>query len=296
MCEQKTDIPFRGVEEPTREVLKTAVALVASLLGLIVLFRTNWLVPPSVAGGQAAADLQVVAENQEVPRPTWRVGDQWEIETVTRQIQDRYQTVQASPPIRWRFEVAAVEKRGGRNCFRIDADCMVKGRVRPRTTLWCDAETLMIREVQTQVASGGQYRTLHESYDSGAASTVPVLTSLNALPVDLPAFPTQVGKVTGKSVGRFTYTSQALPAGAKDPGIIRFTHEVEQNTTTAGPKVLELVASSFAKNLGNRPLIEVRLKTLQRSVVQLWQTGQPWPLYADNGRTVARLISTNHKP
>ena len=135
-----------------------------------------------------------------------------------------------------------MEKKSGQDCFRIDVTCLVKGRVRPRTSLWCDAETLMIREVQTQVASGGQYRTLQESYDSGPASMAPVLTSLTALPLDLPAFPSQEALGHGKGAGTFSYTSQPLPACAKDPGIIRSAHVVEQTIATARPKALESLA------------------------------------------------------
>ena len=123
----------------------------------------------------------------------------------------------------------------------------------------------------------------------------PVLTSLTALPLDLPAFPSQEALGHGKGAGTFSYTSQPLPAGAKDPGIIRFAHVVEQTIATARPKALESLAPGFAKDPGVRPIIEVQLKTRRSSVLQLWQAGHPWPLYANNGRTQSRLVSAGRK-
>jgi hypothetical protein len=296
MCVQKSAHSLARVDDPKHELLKTAAALAVSLLGLLALSRAHWFVPPSLAGGQPREARTVTAEHPEIPRPAWRVGDRWEIETVARQIQDRHETVPASAPIRWRFEVAGMERKLGRNCFRIDVICETKGRTRPRTTLWCDAETLMIREVQTQLASGGRYRTLQESYESGPTSISPILTPLTALPLDLPAFQQSGAQHLAKGVGKFTYTSQPLAAGAKDPAILRFTQEVEQNTGIASAKSLGLLAPGFAKGPDDRPVIEVQLKTRQRSVVQLWQAGQPWPSYTDNIHTQARLVSINRKP
>jgi hypothetical protein len=52
-----------------------------------------------------------------------------------------------------------------------------------------------------------------------------------------------------------------------------------------------LTDDAFSKSLTTRPVTEVRLKSLGREVRQLWQAQRPWPIYSDNGYTVARLVS-----
>ena len=75
----------------------------------------------------------------------------------------------------------------------------------------------MICEFRTQLASGGQYRTIYESFDAGGAFSAAVLTSLTALPVDLPAFLIQGAPAQSKGDAAFTYTSRASATGVKDP-------------------------------------------------------------------------------
>jgi len=45
------------------------------------------------------------------------------------------------------------------------------------------------------------------------------------------------------------------------------------------------------RDLQNQPLVKVELKTAERTVTQLWQVGQPWPVYTKSGPTEARLVS-----
>ena len=247
---------------------------------------------PSTAqeGGERSATAKVPSGEGAaavIPRPTWKVGDTWVVETITERVQERTQDVRPGPAIRWQFTVAAQEPVGGRPSYRIEVQCLAKGRVRPQTSLWVDAQTMTLREVRTQLAVAGQYRTIQESYETPPGQATPVLTPLNALPIDLPAF---VPK-GAKALDTYTVISQPMPAGAKPADAVRFAHSVQQEAEVAGAKELEDVPPSFAKDLAAQPVVRVRLTSAEKSVTQLWQARQPWPVFATNGRTKARLIS-----
>jgi len=227
-----------------------------------------------------------------LPRPAWKVGDSWVIETVTDRVQDRTARVPRGAAIRWEFKVAAIEKLNGQDCYRIDVTCQATGRVRPETSLWCGTRTLTLRQMRTTIAVAGQYRTILESYDAPANAATPVLTPLNALPIDLPAFLPP----GAKGLGSFRYVSQPLPAGSKDPTLVRFAHTVKQDIAPAGAKALEQVPTQFAKDLERKPIVEVRLQDHERTVTQLWQPGKPWPVFTNNGRTRATLVSVGEAP
>jgi hypothetical protein len=223
-----------------------------------------------------------------VERPNWQLGDHWVIETLTDRIQGG-EPVGTSKPVslRWEFKVAKYEKIQGRDCYRLEVDCLTRGKNRPQSTVWCDRETLFLRQFQTQVIFNGGYHTVQESYDCATGQTTPVLASTNVLPLAIPAFLPKGAK--GDS---FIYVSQPLPAGAKDSNVIRFSHHVKQEIVPAGAKSLENLPEKYAKALDRGPVTEVRLSDGSQTVVQLWQKGSPWPVYAENGRTRAWLVPT----
>lgn len=224
--------------------------------------------------------------NNSLERPKWQVGDRWVIETVTDRIQGREgQAAVAPPKLRWSFQVAKLEKVAGHECYRIDIECLSKGRLRPQTSIWCDKETLFLRQFQTQLAFQGRYRTIHESYDCPDGQFSPVLTPMNAIPISLPAFV----PAGSKSVGSYSYTSQPLPAGSKDPTIIRFSHQMTQDISSPNAKSLGQLPRSYSKNL-DAGLTEVKFADKSQSVVQVWKKGNPWPLFVDHGRTKAWLV------
>lgn len=219
-------------------------------------------------------------------RPDWKIGDQWTVETVSRKMQGRENEPARKPPrLRWKFEVAGVEKLAGRDCYRIDIQCLAKGRIRPDTTVWFDQQSLFIQQFETKLAAAGQYQLVQESY-TAQQQTAPVVTPITALPIGMPAFVQQSAKSISSS-----YTSQPLPAGSKDAGIIRFSHTTSQQVTAASSKSLKLIPETYSKDIEQKPVQEVRLTDDQQSVLQLWQTGQPWPVYANNGQTEAWLVS-----
>jgi hypothetical protein len=238
-----------------------------------------------------AAEGEGRAAAVSLDKPAWKVGDRWVIETLTERIQGR-ETGSAAPAarVRWEFEVSKIESIAGHECYRIDIQCRAAGRLQPKSSVWCDKSTLFLRQFQTQLAVDGQYRTIQESYDCGPGQVSPVLASINALPLAMPAFLPK----GSKSLGSFSYKSQPLPGGAKDPSIIRFVHTVSQEVLPPGAKSLERVPSGYAKELPQKPVTEVRLGDYRQKVLQLWQKDAPWPVYTDNGRTKAWLVSSKH--
>jgi hypothetical protein len=236
--------------------------------------------PPEPSGPTAPAELTP---------PEWQIGDSWVVETLTQRVQGREAAADPETTrLKWQFRVAKIEKVAGGDCYRVDIKCLAASRVRPQGTIWCDKQTLFLRQFQTQVAFQGRYRTIQESYACAKGATAPVVTFVNVLPLAMPAFPPE----GAKAAGTFRYTSQPLPAGAKDPGTVRFLHASTQQVRPAGAKALGAIPPNYAKSLGAGPLTEVTIEDRRESVRQLWQPGSPWPVYVENARTEAWLVST----
>jgi hypothetical protein len=258
-------------------------SLAAGLLGASgMIFGASCLAHAAQAAGDAAS----------LDRPQWQVGDSWIIETLTEQLQgNEPKPAEKAPRIRWQFRVAKLEKVAGQDCYRVDIECLAQSRVRPKASVWCDKETLFLRQFETQVAFRGSYYTVQESYDCAKGAVAPVMASVNALPLGLPAFQPQ----GAKSLDGFTYTSAPLPAGVKDAGMIRFAHTVKQEVRAPSAKALKQVPQLYAKDIQAKPVTEVRLDDGKQSLTQVWQRGLPWPVYAENGRTQAWLVSSGTK-
>lgn len=229
-------------------------------------------------------------------RPTWHVGDVWVVETRTRRLQVGAQpgTAIESRPVTWQFAVRGVERINGRDCFQVEITGVSGAdRSQPQATLWIDAQAMALRQFQTQVRVAGTVRTLTESYAFPGEQPTPVLGPLTALPIDLPLL--SGGHAKGSQA--FTYEATAGPSGSKAVGEPTFAYDVTQEfNEQPSAETRALLDSDFAKSLAARPLLEVRLKTVDRQVRQLWQPGLPWPVYSENGTTVARLVKWSPAP
>jgi hypothetical protein len=224
-----------------------------------------------------------------VDQPRWTVGDTWTIETVSAKIQGREeQPARKSPPIRWQFRVADLEKLAGRDCYRIEVECLARGRIRPKSVMWVDEESGFLRQYQTELAVNGNMRPIVESYDHVKGEPAPVVTPISAVPIVMPAF---IKK--GSKVNSFSYTSAPMPAGAKakDLGLVTFAHEVSQTSGIAGAKALEVLPKGLSKSLDKKSVTQINIATATEKVTQLWQEGEPWPVYVDNGVTKAYLVT-----
>lgn len=226
--------------------------------------------------------------NVDQVRPRWNLGDGWVVETSTYPMQVRGDAAQLtrSRPIQWQFVVQKYEKVIGDDCYRVAVKCLLPGPAQPTTVLWIDRKTQTLRQVQTQIPAAGRFRTITENYEFGGQRS-PVLGPLTALPIDLPLF--QPGGTKG--LGKFSYQANVGPAGKKALGEVGFAYEIEQDISEpAVQQVKGLLPDSFTKDLAVKPMVEVRMRGAGRQVRQLWQAGQPWPVYAENGATVSRLV------
>ncbi len=191
----------------------------------------------------------------------------------------------ASPAIQWQFSVQRYEKSLEADCFRIEVRPMLGGQ-QPETVLWVDRQSLALRQIQTQIPTPADFGRSQRATNSPGPSSA-VLGPLSALPIDFPL-------LTGgeaKAMDAYTYTSYSGPRGTKAVGDLGFTYQVKQTIAAADDREAKsLVDESFAKGLGEEPLVEVRLEGGGREVRQLWQPGRPWPVYCDNGSTICRLV------
>ncbi len=235
--------------------------------------------------------------------PRWGLGDSWMVETVNRRIQARTSAKEATlvEPIQWHFAVSRFEKTLAHDCFRIEVSPRGGEGRQPRTVLWIDRATLALRRVTTEIPTleGFQEITVNYEFDSGQPA--PVLGPLTALPIDMPVF--LAGRAKGLET--FGYTLFHGDAEKKDLDQIGFAEQVEQRMSAASPEEVRklfqnsfeksLENDAFAKSLADKPVTDVRLVSQGQQIRQLWQAGQPWPIYTDNGVTVCRLVSVTKK-
>lgn len=222
-------------------------------------------------------------------KPQWRVGDRWVVETTTLPLQAPLGQEGAPPvkPVQWQFSVRALERLFDRECYRIEVQPLPIRTPSPVTTFWVDRQSLVLRQVQAQLAVAGRLHTMTESYQFGSGQPTPVQGPLTALPIDLPLF--TAGRAKG--LQQFAYEAVAGPSGKKALGDVGFLMSIQQEMVPATAEhAKSLLPEGFAKVLDTKPTVEVRLKSIQGRVRQLWRPGCPWPVYADNGPTVARLV------
>jgi hypothetical protein len=225
-------------------------------------------------------------------KPRWRPGQKWEVETLSRQLPFGSNPGREPKPkaVLWEFTVLEPEKVAGQPCYRVQVQAKVGQRKQPMTTLWLDQKSMALRQVQTQLPVQGAFRTVTESYQTAGGQPSPVMSPLTVIPLDMPVF------LEGTKGQKFTYEAVSGPEGKKDPGDVSFAFEVEQDVARASDadvKALQgkgLLTEDFTKDLAAKPFVEVKLKTYDRKVRQLWQAGLPWPAYSSNGVTQARLV------
>ena len=266
---------------------------------LLGLFSLSLLPPARSQPPEAPGDRAISLESF---RPQWHVGDRWIVETTTLPVQASLgrEATTRGKPISWQFSVRAVERLFDCDCYRIEVRPLPVGSSPSLTTLWVERRSLSLRQVQTQLMVAGQLRRMTESYRFNNGQPAPILGPLTALPLDLPLF--TAGRAKG--LQRFSYEAVAGPSGRKALGDLGFLISVEQEIAPAtAQRAKALLPQDFAKDLETKPAIEVRLKSRQSQVRQLWKPGCPWPVYVDNGPTVARLVKVvpaaaqpNHSP
>jgi hypothetical protein len=244
--------------------------------------------------GVVSADQPADVKGEDL-RPRWNPDDCWVVETTTKPIQVRNDGAEKKlPPVSWKFTVKKAEKAAGHDCHRLEIACLdAKGNVdktQPTSVLWVDQKSMALRQLQTQLPVPGGFRTVTESYAFADNQPAPVLGPLTALPLDLPLF------LSGAARGleKFSYEAVSGTGGKRAPNDVAFAVDIEQHVAAAkADDVKRLVPDDFkefGRDLTARPVVEVKLKTTEREVRQLWQTGQPWPVYASNGQTTARLM------
>lgn len=248
-----------------------------------------------IASAVAAVLLAAIAQAAPEPqtfRPEWRVGDQWVVEMTVTDPQAR-DTKDAPPrPVRWQFEVLKPEKLGLVECHKVRVRTVEDPEAQPTAILWVDPKTMTLRQFQSQLPVPGGFRTVTESYAVADGQAAPVVGPLSALPIDLPLL--TPGAAKGQT---FSYEANSSPAGKKAVGEVGFLVDVEQKVEAADPKaVQDLLPADFRKDVEAKPLLEVRLKSPDREVRQLWQAQQPWPVYAKSGTTTARLVKFTPAP
>jgi hypothetical protein len=250
--------------------------------------------------GVLRADPPLDVKGEEL-KPRWKADDSWVVETRTKPVQARNDLDDTKPvPVTWRFTVKKAEKLAGHDCHRLEVVCLdAKGNVdktQPASSLWIDQKSMALRQLQTQMPVPGGFRTLTESYAFGDNQPSPVVGPLTALPLDLPLF--TPGAARG--LEKFTYEAISGAGGKRAPNEVAFSVDIEQHMSAAKPDdVKNLVPDEFkefSRDVKARPVVEVKLKTAEREVRQLWQAGQPWPLYASNGQTTARLLKVTLAP
>jgi hypothetical protein len=221
-------------------------------------------------------------------KPRWKVGDRWVVETETRPVHATDAPRGARKPLvaRWEFKVAGVEKVGGHDCYRVDIRHEGVAE-EPFVTLWADRDSLALRQSAVRLELRGKARQVTRRYEFDGGQASPVLGPLGNLPLDLPVFTAE----RPRGGVKFKYTALS---GADRPrgGLagLEMPTEVEQQVEPVRTeKVKDLLGKETPRG-ADATVYRVQLETPRCKVLQLWQAGQPWPSYAENATTVARLV------
>jgi hypothetical protein len=269
-------------------------------MSLILL--AGWLPATGLAQAPAEPSLQRSASVQPLA-PQWNLGDKWTVEAVGRPLQARRGgALPAMRPIQWQFALSRFEKSLQHDCYRVEIRCLESKDGHPLTVLLVDRDSRALRQVTTEIPVPGGFQSMTVSYDFEAGQPGAVLGPLTALPIDLPA----ALHGGAKGLESYQYTASIGPPERKEVGELAFAHDVEQRVAPlAAADVRQLLTGAFAKSLEGegfakslsdealaaKPVTDVRLKSAGREIRQLWQSGQPWPIYCDNGYCVSRLVS-----
>lgn len=217
-------------------------------------------------------------------RPRWQVGQRWVVET-TKKIVHASHDPAAARPIRWQFTVTRREWVGGQECFRVEIACRNIEGV-PGMTIWVDAQTLALRQVETGLLVQGEIRRVRERYEADDVTGSPVVGLPSSLPLDLPVF-----AAGSSSSGRFGYQAVMVDDDDRHTADLAFAVAVEQDVKPAGrAEVLRLIGDDSRIGRKARPAFDVRLRSHGREVRQLWQAGLPWPSFSASDGSTSRLV------
>jgi hypothetical protein len=254
--------------------------------GLVCLIGLTWAVSHGADPRPKPVPPEVCLDSF---KPQWRLGQTWVVETTSLPIQTAHAAHQhaGGRMVRWRFTVRAIEKVGGEECFRVEVQPLEPTQPGPVTTFWADVRSLVLRHWQSTIPVAGGWRTLVETYQHVGGQPSPVHGPLTVLPIDMPLLADR----PVKGLDRFVYEAIPGPPGQKALGEPGFVVAIEQDTEPAhSDQVKALLGEEFTKDPSAGSLLEVRLSSPLRKVRQLWQPNQPWPMYVDNGTTIARLV------
>jgi hypothetical protein len=221
-------------------------------------------------------------------RPQWKVGQSWIVETVSPRVQMATARLRTGEicTIRWKFLVEAVEQLGEEECFRVAAEPMLPDGKELTIVFWATTKHLTLRRVEIPIRVSGRLRILSESFSGTGSGPFPVMVTLSLLPLDLPCW----DPPPEKHPAGFAYEIIPYVPERKAPGGIRFAVEVQQTTLEVTPELVKSALGLPEVKATSERLLHVKLASPLGTVEQLWQVGQPWPVWANNGRTVSRLV------
>jgi len=251
--------------------------------------------PRPEAEGSSRSETQA-AQPAESMRPVWQVGDRWMIDTVSPLVQHHGERGAGIRHLRsrWDFEVVGRESVAAQDCFRLRVTSAAVTKKAVTVTFWVSSRTMTLIRVNLQLPTRNGVHSMTESYDFAAGQSAPVIGPIPALMVDLPFFP---GEHTKSASGVFTYESRAGAGRAKQVGDVGFAFAVEQDIRPADSELRDRLAGSEVKMYQPDAVAwQVQLKDPFREVLQVWQQGLPWPVFADNGSVVTRLVSVTRRP
>jgi hypothetical protein len=219
-------------------------------------------------------------------KPQWQVGQTWIVETTTTLLQhgDDLACVRRVQTVRWSFQVEQIEPVLDEPCFRLIAKPVGLHPQGMGVRLWATVDNLTLRRVEIDFIAAGETRTLCETFQGLATPTYPAQAPFVLLPLDLPCWET----IAAKEPGVFSYEVIPGDPEKKEPGGLRFRYHIEQKTVDPAQLAKGQAGTDGKAITGER--IGIELKTPLGQVKQVWQSGQPWPIWATNGRTQARLI------
>lgn len=244
-----------------------------------------------LCGYQSAGSFEHGREGEqslELYRPHWQVGQSWTVETRTPRLQ-----IGADPEpakresvVRWQFRVEKIEKLGDEQCYVISA---TPQGVRPaglQVQLWISVDDLALRQWEASVVASGRLVSSGETLTGRETPIYPAWIPFSVLPIAFPVWQ----ELPVKHAQAYRYYAMPVNPHVKTGGDVSFLIPIEQQS--------DFSEEEFTKSaLGLSPdqpcpagVVRVELRSPFGFCQQLWQAGQPWPVWATNGVSVSRLV------
>ncbi|MCS7237124.1 MAG: outer membrane lipoprotein-sorting protein [Thermoguttaceae bacterium] len=224
-------------------------------------------------------------------KPSWQVGQSWIVETRTPLLQIGRELDQAKSEaiLRWKFTVEGTAELDNEKCYVLSARPQAAQSENLELRLWISTDRLLLRRWEASVIASGRPVRTGETLVAKESPNYPAWVPLTVLPVAFPCWE----EVPVKHVHSYRYEVVPGHAEAKTPADVAFVVPVEQESDSPEERFTKSVLGLPADHPSPAGVVKIDVRSPIGHCQQLWQAGQPWPVWATNGISVSRLVTAD---